>query len=91
MVRFAPGIVKGAKVRQGQIIGYVGSTGLSSGPHLHYEVLVNNRHMNPLSIHVPRSRQLQGRLLAEFRKEKARIDELMRRAPVKTRVATMEN
>ena len=90
MSGFAPGMVKGAKVRQGMVIGYVGSTGLSSGPHLHYEVLVNNRHVNPLSIQVPRSRQLQGRLLADFKKEKNRIDELMRRAPVKTRIATIE-
>lgn len=90
MSRFAANMVKGAKVRQGSVIGYVGSTGLSSGPHLHYEVLVNNRHMNPLSIHVPRSRQLQGRLLADFKKERIRIDELMRRAPVKTRIATIE-
>ncbi len=90
MSRFAPGMVKGAKVRQAQIIGYVGSTGLSSGPHLHYEVLVNNRHMNPQSVHVPRSRQLQGRMLADYKKERVRIDELMKRAPVKTRIATMD-
>ncbi|MDX2265258.1 MAG: M23 family metallopeptidase [Hyphomicrobiales bacterium] len=88
--RFAPGIARGVKVRQGQIIGYVGNTGLSSGPHLHYEVLVNNRHMNPMSVQVPRSRQLQGRNLADYKKERVRIDELMKRAPVRTRVATME-
>jgi hypothetical protein len=57
---------------------------------LHYEVLVNNRFTNPLSIKIPRSRQLQGRLLSDFRKEKARIDDLMHRAPVKTRVAAVE-
>lgn len=85
---FAPGIKKGAKVRQGQLLGYVGSTGLSTGPHLHYEVLINSRFTNPLKIHVPRSRQLNGRLLAEFKKEAQRIDELMHRAPVKTRVAS---
>lgn len=87
MLRFAEGVAKGVKVRQGQIIGYLGNSGLSTGPHLHYEVLVNSRFTNPLSIKIPRSRQLQGRLLTEFRKEKARIDDLMHRAPVKTRVA----
>ncbi len=90
MSRFAPGMVKGAKVRQAQVIGYVGTTGLSSGPHLHYEVLVNNRHVNPMSVYVPRSRQLQGRMLADYKKERVRLDELMKRAPVKTRIATMD-
>jgi murein DD-endopeptidase MepM/ murein hydrolase activator NlpD len=90
MLRFAEGVAKGVKVRQGQIVGYLGNTGLSTGPHLHYEVLVNNRFTNPLSIKIPRSRQLQGRLLTEFRREKARIDDLMRRSPVKSRVAAVE-
>jgi murein DD-endopeptidase MepM/ murein hydrolase activator NlpD len=87
MSRFAPGIKKGVKVRQGELIGHVGSTGFSTGPHLHYEVLINSRFTNPLKIHVPRSRQLNGRLYAEFKKEMARVDELMHRAPVKTRIA----
>ncbi len=90
MLRFAEGVARGVKVRQGQIIGYLGNTGMSTGPHVHYEVLVNNRFTNPLSIKIPRSRQLQGRLLSEFRKEKSRIDDLMNRAPVKTRVAAVE-
>ncbi|MGA7328215.1 MAG: M23 family metallopeptidase [Rhodomicrobium sp.] len=90
MLRFAEGVAKGVKVRQGQIIGYLGNSGMSTGPHVHYEVLVNNRFTNPLSIKIPRSRQLQGRLLTEFRKEKARIDDIMHRAPVKTRVAAVE-
>jgi murein DD-endopeptidase MepM/ murein hydrolase activator NlpD len=90
MSRFAPGMKAGAKIRQGDLIGYVGTTGMSTGPHLHYEVLINSRFTNPLKLHVPRSRQLNGRLLAEFRKEMTRIDELMHRSPVKTRVAAVK-
>ena len=90
MLRFGKGIRTGAKVRQGQVIGYVGSTGRSTGPHLHYEILVNNRHVNPMRIHVPRGRQLKGKEMAEFQKERIRIDDLMRRIPVKTRVAQNE-
>jgi len=89
--RFGPSIKKGIKVRQGQAIGFVGSTGFSTGPHLHYEVLVNNRFTNPLKVRVPRSRQLNGRLLAEFKKEQGRIEELMHRAPVKTRIASVDD
>ncbi len=84
MTRIAPGVQDGVKVRQGQIIGYVGSTGLSSGPHLHYEVLINTRFVDPLSIQVPRERKLAGKDLADFQRERARIEELMRRAPVMT-------
>jgi murein DD-endopeptidase MepM/ murein hydrolase activator NlpD len=82
MSRFANGVRDGVKVQQGQIIGYVGNTGLSSGPHLHFEVLVNSRFVDPLQIEVPRERRLTGRQLADFQKERSRIDDLVRRAPV---------
>lgn len=88
MQRFAPGVGPGVKVRQGQIVGFVGTTGMSSGPHVHYEVLVNNSFVDPNSIQVPRDQQLSGRQLADFQKERARIDDLMRRNPVSTKVAT---
>jgi murein DD-endopeptidase MepM/ murein hydrolase activator NlpD len=91
MSRFATGIKKGMKVHQGELIGYVGTTGFSTGPHLHYEVLINSRFTNPLKLHVPRSRQLNGRMYAEFRKEMQRIDDLMHRAPVKTRIAAAKD
>jgi murein DD-endopeptidase MepM/ murein hydrolase activator NlpD len=87
MSRFAQGVGEGIKVRQGQIIGFVGTTGLSSGPHVHFEVLVNNSFVDPMSIQVPRERQLEAKQLADFQKERSRIDELMRRNPVSTRVA----
>ena len=87
LLRFGKGVRKGVRVRQGQVVAYVGSSGRSTGMHLHYEVLVNNRHVNPMKIQVPRGRQLRGKLLRAFRKEQRRISELKNRAPVRTRVA----
>jgi murein DD-endopeptidase MepM/ murein hydrolase activator NlpD len=84
MSRVAPGIAEGVKVRQGQLIGFMGSTGLSTGSHLHYEVLINDRHVDPMSIKVPQERKLAGKALADFQKERARIEDLMRRPPVQT-------
>jgi murein DD-endopeptidase MepM/ murein hydrolase activator NlpD len=84
MSRFARGVRESVRVRQGQVIGYIGSTGLSSGPHLHYEVLVNKRHVNPMSIKIGNERQLDGDDLQRFRRERSRVDELMRRTPVMT-------
>ncbi len=84
MHRFGPGIRPGVKVRQGQIIGYVGTTGLSTGPHLHYEMLVNKRYVNPLKIRVPRARKLRNKALAVYLRERKRIAQLLRRLPVKT-------
>lgn len=79
MSGYAKGIQAGAKVRQGQVLGYVGSTGLSTGPHLHYEVLVNKRFVDPMKIRLPRGRTLQGSELATFERERRRIDALLER------------
>jgi murein DD-endopeptidase MepM/ murein hydrolase activator NlpD len=84
MSRIASNIRPGVNVRQGQIIGFLGSTGISTGAHLHFEVLVNNQYVDPLKIEVPRARELQGPELAAFKSEKNRISTLMRRPPVKT-------
>ena len=70
MSAFARGIEPGARVRQGQIIGYVGSTGLSTGSHVHYEILVNGRFVDPTRIKLPRGRSLEGPLLASFERER---------------------
>ncbi|MGC1092561.1 MAG: M23 family metallopeptidase, partial [Pseudolabrys sp.] len=66
MTAFARGIDEGTRVRQGQVIGFVGSTGLSTGSHLHYEILVNGRFVDPMRIKLPRGRVLEGPLLAGF-------------------------
>ena len=72
------GIKPGVSVRQGQVIGFVGSTGLSTGPHLHYELIVNGRKVDPLRVRLPTGRTLDGPDLVSFNAERARIDELLR-------------
>ena len=64
--RIARGIRPGARVEQGQVIGYVGSTGRSTGPHLHYEILVNNRKVNPLTVSLPTGEQIPTEHLDTF-------------------------
>jgi murein DD-endopeptidase MepM/ murein hydrolase activator NlpD len=77
MTAFARSTQPGARVRQGQVIGYVGSTGLSTGPHVHYEILVNGRFVDPLRVKLPRGRVLDGNILAGFGKERERIDNIL--------------
>ena len=76
MSKFARGIKKGARVKQGQIIGYVGSTGLSTGPHLHYEVIENGRKINSQKLKLPSGKILKGDERKIFEVNKIKIDVL---------------
>lgn len=79
MSAFARNMAPGTRVRQGQVIGYVGSTGLSTGAHLHYEILVNGRFVDPMRIRLPRGRSLEGTHLANFERERDRLDNMISR------------
>jgi murein DD-endopeptidase MepM/ murein hydrolase activator NlpD len=87
MSRLAGNIRPGAKINQGQIIGYVGSTGRTTGPHLHYEVRLKNKPVNPMKVAVAGGRQLQGPILKAFLGHKNSILAMMKTAPSTTRVA----
>ena len=66
MSRFAKGLHVGSHVHQGQVIGYVGMTGLATGPHLHYEVRIYGKQVNPLTVTMPKPQPLAPKLLAKF-------------------------
>jgi murein DD-endopeptidase MepM/ murein hydrolase activator NlpD len=81
MSGFAKGVRTGKRVNQGQIIGFVGSTGMSTGPHLHYEVMVNGSQVNPLSIKMPSGRKLAGKELDMFQNARKDTESKMAAAP----------
>ena len=92
--RFADGITKGESVARGRTIGYVGSTGLSTGPHLHYEVIKNGRHLNPLSVPNPSVESLEephkSRFLAKVEDYSSKIKQLRNQNPVVEPVAVAQ-
>jgi murein DD-endopeptidase MepM/ murein hydrolase activator NlpD len=87
MSAFARNLVEGSRVRQGQVIGYVGSTGLSTGSHVHYEILINGRFVDPMKVKLPRGRVLEGPLLASFEEQREKLDQVLARATPSARVA----
>ena len=88
--RFGSGVRMGRTIKQGQIIGYVGTTGLSTGPHLHYEIMVSGNQVNPVTVKFASGDKLNGRELAQFRRHVADVDARVAALPPLVKVATRE-
>ena len=82
MTAFARGLQVGSRVRQGQVIGFVGSSGLSTGSHVHFEIIVNGRFVDPMRVKLPRGRVLDGDTLASFERDRTQLDAVLAAAPL---------
>jgi murein DD-endopeptidase MepM/ murein hydrolase activator NlpD len=91
MTAFARGLDVGSKVRQGQIIGFVGSSGMSTGSHVHFEIIVNDRFVDPMRIKLPRGRVLDGEALNTFEKDRDQLDAVLSHAAPPPHVAQATN
>ena len=91
MSRYSSGLRQGSHVRQGQVVGYVGSSGRTTGAHLHYEVRINNRTINPRRVRVAGKLRLRGTNLARFNKHRQKIIVLMNKQPIAKRFASVAN
>lgn len=90
MSRIADGMKPGVRVRQGQVIGYVGTTGVSTGNHLHFEIKINGRHVDPLSVKLPRDKSLPPQYRIAFEETVAQMRDLMARDAAPITVASTE-
>ncbi len=94
MRAFASGVHVGTRVKQSDVIGYVGMTGLATGPHLHYEMLRGGRHMDPLSVDLPKGDPVpsedRSRWRAEMSGRMALLESIPRAGPVRTYLAEAE-